>query len=65
MFDPDVVGLDQPFLQAAPDPGPREAASMHARSNWSNWSNLFIELVKLVLGIPATKRQTLQHTVCY
>lgn len=52
MFDPDVVPLVQPNPHAAPDPGPRQTASMLAGSNWSNWSNwsnLFIELVKRVL----------------
>ena len=49
MIDCNVVQLDQPKPQAESDPGPRTAAPVLAGSKWSSWSNLFIELVKIVL----------------
>ena len=63
MFDHDLVPLVQPDHQAASDPGPRETASMLAGSNWSNWSNLFIELVKRVLVSPLLNAQPHNHHV--
>jgi hypothetical protein len=61
MFDRDLVQLDQPSCFVPPDPGPRQAASMLTGSNWSNWSNLFIELVKTVLPNAHQGTQTHHH----
>lgn len=49
MFDCDPVRAVQPSTGAMHDAGPRQPASQLAWSNWSRWSNLFIELVETVL----------------
>ena len=64
MIDCSVVQLDQPNPQAASNPGPRTAASVLAGSKWSSWSNLFIELVKIVLrGFQQSAQPHQQHAL--
>lgn len=62
MKTPNVVPRVQPGTHHPIEAGPRNPASVLARSSWSNWSTLFIESVKVGLASSkTTPAKRIQH----